>query len=92
MPETPRWLLSNGRRNEAIAALTWLRGSPDAMQDELVEMEANLNSQVRTEVLPTSFYRHKLETCLVCNRILYTVIYLPTGNQAKQMLTNRHSQ
>ncbi len=46
MPETPRWLLSNGRRTEAIAALQWLRGSTDAMQDELVEMEANLNSQV----------------------------------------------
>lgn len=40
MPETPIWLLSRGRRDDAVKALCWLRGwvEPDQVQSEFEEI------------------------------------------------------
>lgn len=40
MPETPIWLLSRGRRDDAVKALCWLRGwvQPDQVQSEFEEI------------------------------------------------------
>jgi SP family facilitated glucose transporter-like MFS transporter 8 len=40
MPETPIWLLSRGRYNDAEKALCWLRGwgTPDVVRDEFNQL------------------------------------------------------
>ncbi|XP_074643939.1 solute carrier family 2, facilitated glucose transporter member 8-like [Tubulanus polymorphus] len=43
MPETPRWLLMNGARNEAKAALSWLRGRHVDVEGELRDIEESIN-------------------------------------------------
>jgi len=56
MPETPIWLLSRGRYNDAEKALCWLRGwvTPDVVREEFNQLvlysnEVNkTNFQVKT--------------------------------------------
>jgi len=43
MPETPRWLLANNRRHDAILALHWLRGTNYAVEEECFEIESSVN-------------------------------------------------
>ena len=43
LPETPRYLLSNKRRHEAILALHWLRGPDYQVEEECFEIEATVN-------------------------------------------------
>ena len=42
MPETPRWLLANNRRHDAIRELEWLRGPKYDVEEECFEIESNL--------------------------------------------------
>lgn len=44
LPESPRWYVKQGRNEEALAALSRLRGQPidsDYLKDELAEIQVN---------------------------------------------------
>jgi len=43
MPETPRWLLANNRRHDAILALYWLRGADYPVEEECFEIETSVD-------------------------------------------------
>lgn len=43
LPETPRWLLVNNRRHDAILALYWLRGADYQVEEECFEIECAVN-------------------------------------------------
>jgi len=45
LPETPRWLLANNRRHDAILALYWLRGTTcrNSVEEECFEIETTVN-------------------------------------------------
>ena len=45
MPETPRWLLANNRRHDAIKELEWLRGPLYDVEEECFAIESNLDQQ-----------------------------------------------
>lgn len=45
MPETPRYLLSKNRRNEAIRTVAWFRGPHVNAEEECCEIESNLDQQ-----------------------------------------------
>lgn len=47
MPETPRYLLSQGKRSEAIAALHFLRGHDTPVEWECARIEAASQYEVR---------------------------------------------
>lgn len=42
LPESPRWLLSRERRDEALSVLQRLRGDPEVVRHEAAEIEAQL--------------------------------------------------
>ncbi|KAG7332665.1 hypothetical protein KOW79_004499 [Hemibagrus wyckioides] len=46
MPNSPRYLISNNKRDEASRALKWLRGSESNYTAELNQIERSVNSQV----------------------------------------------
>ena len=46
--ETPRWLLSNGRKSQAVAALKWLRGPKVSIEQEVKDIEAALSEKKPT--------------------------------------------
>ena len=50
MPETPIWLLSRGKYQEAEKALCWLRGwvSPDAVKEEFNQLVMYSNAVNKT--------------------------------------------
>ncbi|KAK2154100.1 hypothetical protein LSH36_276g00007 [Paralvinella palmiformis] len=51
LPETPRWLFSKGLRTDGLASIRWLRGPDFDVEEESMEIEANLqvqNGQRRT--------------------------------------------
>lgn len=43
LPETPRYLLANNKRHEAILALHWLRGPEYQVEEECFNIEATVN-------------------------------------------------
>ncbi|XP_066913518.1 solute carrier family 2, facilitated glucose transporter member 8-like [Clytia hemisphaerica] len=43
LPETPRYLLANNRRHDAILALYWLRGQDYPVEEECFEIEGHVN-------------------------------------------------
>ena len=43
LPETPRYLLANNRRHDAILALYWLRGADYQVEEECFEIESHVN-------------------------------------------------
>lgn len=49
MPETPRFLLSRGKRHEAEEALRFLRGPDAAIEWELGRIESACDEQVRRQ-------------------------------------------
>ncbi|XP_077864167.1 solute carrier family 2, facilitated glucose transporter member 8-like [Saccoglossus kowalevskii] len=60
MPETPRYLLSVNRRNDAIRTVAWLRGPHIDPDDECCNIESNLDQQETmawSEFLKPSIYR-----------------------------------
>ncbi|XP_077989711.1 solute carrier family 2, facilitated glucose transporter member 8-like isoform X2 [Glandiceps talaboti] len=60
MPETPRYLLSKNKRNDALGALTYLRGSYIDVDEECCEIESNLDQQEdmsMSEFLRPSLYK-----------------------------------
>lgn len=48
--ETPRWLISRGRRVEARANLVWLRGPEYNVDTELAEIEEQLDSEEKLSI------------------------------------------
>ncbi|XP_070534231.1 solute carrier family 2, facilitated glucose transporter member 8-like isoform X2 [Ptychodera flava] len=60
MPETPRYLLSKNRRNDALVTLSYLRGTGVDVDDECCEIESNLDQQEQmslSEFLRPSLYK-----------------------------------
>ncbi|KAK4442235.1 general substrate transporter [Podospora aff. communis PSN243] len=54
LPESPRWLLLNGKEDEALKSLTWIRnGAYDklALQTEFEEMRLNAQHDLETQSL-----------------------------------------
>ncbi|KAL1982366.1 hypothetical protein VTN96DRAFT_1397 [Rasamsonia emersonii] len=45
IPESPRWLLQHGKREQARKALLWLRPDPETVSQELDEMQAALDME-----------------------------------------------
>ncbi|XP_022526318.2 solute carrier family 2, facilitated glucose transporter member 6 [Astyanax mexicanus] len=46
MPNSPRYLITHGKRDEACGALKWLRGPNSDYMNELNQIERSVNSQV----------------------------------------------
>ena len=42
IPETPRWLFSKGVRTDGLASIRWLRGPEYDVEEESLEIEANI--------------------------------------------------
>lgn len=49
MPETPRWLLANNKRQQALHDLAWLRGPEYDVEEECFEIESNLGNYKYTK-------------------------------------------
>ncbi|KAK2841338.1 hypothetical protein Q7C36_012917 [Tachysurus vachellii] len=50
MPNSPRYLISNNKRDEASRALKWFRGSESNYISELNQIERSVNSQVAIQM------------------------------------------
>jgi SP family facilitated glucose transporter-like MFS transporter 8 len=64
MPETPIWLLSRGRYEDAEKALCWLRGwvTPDVVREEFNQLVMYSNAVNKTNfpvTITVSVYAHK---------------------------------
>jgi len=51
MPETPVWLMSHGKKGEALRNLIWLRGSNYDSVGELEELQKSLGEQKSNKIL-----------------------------------------
>ena len=65
MPETPRYLLSQGKRREAEEALRFLRGPDAPVQWECARIEEACDHQVRSQTPPPAASPCKSFICCV---------------------------
>lgn len=71
MPETPRWLLANNYRHEAIKALSWLRGNQYQIEEECFEIECALGFGKEKKI----FYYKKLNLFIYYNLLLFIYLF-----------------
>lgn len=59
MPNSPRFLLTRGRDEEALRALSWLRGAQADVSSEFQQIQDNVQRQVGRSApcLPTPPYQ-----------------------------------
>jgi facilitated trehalose transporter len=60
LPESPAWLLTKGREEDAKRSLTWLRGGKDVM-DELSRIQENIHRSATTSSSPVKSLRSLLK-------------------------------
>ena len=68
MPETPRWLLANNRRHDAIKQLEWLRGPLYDVEEECFAIESNLDQQESAtfrDFMTPGIYRPLIVGCMM---------------------------
>jgi len=74
IPETPVWLISKGRMDEALKALCWIRGwtSPENVQQEFEEMITYQKDSVKCQYCDDSMTTCIHQSASLKDRIKYT--------------------
>lgn len=49
IPESPRWLMLMERQEQARKSMIWMRPNPDAVPDELAEIQAAIDAEKQTK-------------------------------------------
>ena len=63
IPESPRWLFTNGKQQKAEASLRWLRPRDWDVTEELAEMESALiaEEQIQSKIGYTELFRNAID-------------------------------
>lgn len=63
IPESPRWLVTNGKQQKAEASLRWLRPQDWAVAEELAEMETALiaEEQIQSKIGYTELFKNPID-------------------------------
>lgn len=64
MPNSPRFLLSRGRDEEALQALAWLRGANADIRWEFQQIQDNVQRQVREVWVPSPTHQSLVPTAV----------------------------